>query len=60
MAQDTDDLEKLLLDVRKTISENRLFLEKLLDETEDEKDGEEAEPEVEGDVTVSDEDFEEL
>lgn len=33
MADGTNDLERLLLDVRKTISDNRLFLEKLVDET---------------------------
>jgi len=60
MAQETDDLEKLLVDVRKTISENRQFLEKLLDETEDERDEVEPESEVEGDATVTEEDFEEL
>ncbi len=60
MAQETDDLEKLLVDVRKTISENKQFLEKLLDETEDEKDGEETESEAEGDATITEEDFEEL
>jgi hypothetical protein len=33
MADVPDDLEKLLLDVRKTIFDNKLFLEKLVDET---------------------------
>lgn len=39
MAETSDDLENLLTDVRRTISENRLFLVKLGDETfEDEVD----------------------
>lgn len=33
MDEAPDDLEKLLTDVRKTISENKQFLEKLMDET---------------------------
>lgn len=33
MAEQPDDLEKLLTDVRKTIIDNKLFLEKLVDET---------------------------
>lgn len=49
-----DDLEKLLLDVRKTISDNRLFLEKLVDETVEENSGYDAE------ATAVEEDFEEL
>jgi hypothetical protein len=32
MADVPDDLEKLLTDVRKTINDNKLFLEKLVDE----------------------------
>jgi hypothetical protein len=41
MADTVDDLDKLLMDVRKTISENKLFLEKLVDETvEDEEETE--------------------
>ncbi|MFZ2950631.1 MAG: hypothetical protein WA003_14240 [Desulfuromonadaceae bacterium] len=32
MADETDDLEKLLAEVRKTISDNKQFLEKLVDE----------------------------
>lgn len=31
---DPDDLEKLLADVRRTIAENRQFLEKLVDEAD--------------------------
>ncbi len=34
MTDVTNDLDALLLDVRKTITENGLFLEKLLNETE--------------------------
>jgi hypothetical protein len=49
-----DDLEKLLLDVRKTISDNRQFLEKLVDETVEEDSGEDTE------TRVAEEDFEEL
>jgi hypothetical protein len=55
MTEGTDELEKLLLDVRKTISDNKLFIEKLADETTEE-DSEEAEP----DVVVGEEGFEEL
>jgi hypothetical protein len=50
-----DELEKLLADVRKTISENKQFLEKLVDETE-EVDAEEED----GEQAVAAEDFEEL
>jgi len=49
-----DDLEKLLADVRKTISDNKQFLEKLVDEAVEEDSEDDAEA-----VTV-DEDFEEL
>jgi hypothetical protein len=49
-----DDLEKLLADVRKTISDNRLFLEKLVDETVEEDSEEETE------AKVAEEEFEEL
>ena len=45
-----DDLDKLLTDVRKTISDNRLFLVKLADdEIETETDGEEETVTGEGD-----------
>jgi len=54
MSSVPDDLEKLLTDVRKTISDNRQFLDKLLDEA----DGDDSEDETE-EVTVE-EDFEEL
>ena len=49
-----DDLEKLLADVRKTISDNKQFLEKLVDEADQDDSEEETEA-----VTVE-EDFEEL
>jgi hypothetical protein len=49
-----DDLEKLLADVRKTISDNKQFLEKLVDEADEDDSEEETEA-----VTVE-EDFEEL
>lgn len=49
-----DDLDKLLADVRKTISDNRLFLEKLVDETAEDGSEDETEP------IAAEEDFEEL
>lgn len=52
MADDSEELEKLLLDVRKTISDNRFFLDKLLDETVDDV--------SEEDVEKMEGDFEEL
>ena len=54
MADVADDLDKLLLDVRKTISDNKQFLEKLVDETVEDDSGDEK-----GAMTVE-EDFEEL
>jgi len=54
MADVADDLEKLLLDVRRTISENKQFLEKLVDETVED------DPRDETDATAVDEEFEEL
>lgn len=54
MADNADDLEKLLADVRKTISDNRQFLEKLADETVEDVHGEGVE------VIVFEEEFEEL
>ena len=54
MADVADDLDKLLADVRKTISDNRQFLEKLVDEKAEDDSG--SEPEAK---TVE-EDFEEL
>jgi hypothetical protein len=49
-----DDLDKLLADVRKTISDNKQFLEKLVDETAED------DSEDEKEVVVAEEDFEEL
>ena len=54
MTDVADDLEKLLTDVRKTISDNRQFLEMLVDETVDDDSVDETEP------TAVDEGFEEL
>lgn len=54
MTDVADDLDKLLADVRKTISDNRQFLEKLVDEAVEDDSEEETET-----ITV-DEDFEEL
>jgi hypothetical protein len=53
-----DDLEKLLSEVRKTISDNRQFLDKLLDETVQDESGDETENDTE--VVTTEEDFEEL
>jgi hypothetical protein len=49
-----DDLEKLLADVRKTISDNKQFLEKLVDESVEDDSDDESEPKI------VEEDFEEL
>lgn len=49
-----DDLDKLLADVRKTITDNKLFLEKLVDEADEDDSGDEAES------VTAEEDFEEL
>ena len=54
MADMADDLEKLLADVRKTISENKQFLEKLVDEAVED------DSEDESDALTLEEDFEEL
>ena len=54
MADVADDLEKLLADVRKTISENKQFLEKLVDEAVED------DSEDETDALTLEEDFEEL
>lgn len=52
-----DDLETLLTDVRKTISDNQIFLNTLKDDTADEvEDQQEDAPEEE----AAEEDFEEL
>jgi hypothetical protein len=49
-----DELEKLLADVRKTISDNRQFLEKLVDEAVEDNSEDETE------TLNAEEDFEEL
>jgi hypothetical protein len=49
-----DELEKLLADVRKTISDNRQFLEKLVDEAAEDDSEDETE------AIAVEEDFEEL
>jgi hypothetical protein len=49
-----DDFEKLLSDVRRTISDNKQFLEKLVDEAVEDDSEEEAE------ALIAEEDFEEL
>ena len=54
MADVVDDLDKLLSDVRKTISDNKLFLVKLIDETAEDDSGNEAE------ATATEDGFEEL
>ena len=60
MADMADDLDQLLADVRKTISENKLFLEKLVDETvADEGCSEDSEDET-AVPTADDEELEEL
>jgi hypothetical protein len=54
MADEAGDLEKLLSDVRKTISDNRQFIERLVDESveDDSEDGVE--------TVAGEEEFEEL
>ena len=54
MSSVPDDLEKLLTDVRKTISDNKQFLDKLVDEAVEDDSEDETEA-----MTVE-EDFEEL
>lgn len=54
MADTADDLETLLSEVRRTISDNKLFLDKLADETVEGDTGDETE------ATVAEEEFEEL
>lgn len=54
MADAVDELDKLLADVRKTISDNRQFLEKLVDEAVED------DPEEETEAMTAEEDFEEL
>ena len=54
MAEAPDDLENLLTEVRKTISDNKQFLEKLIDETI------EVDAEDNSETVAGEEDFEEL
>jgi hypothetical protein len=54
MADSPDDLEKLLTEVRKTISDNKQFLEKLKDDAIETDSDEKPEPQA------GEEDFEEL
>jgi hypothetical protein len=54
MAETSGDLEKLLTDVRKTILENKQFIEKLSDETVEDDSYEEV------DALVAKDEFEEL
>jgi hypothetical protein len=54
MSTAPDDLETLLSEVRKTISDNKLFLEKLVDEAI------EVDSEVDPESMAAEEDFEEL
>jgi len=54
MADKPDDLEKLLTDVRKTINDNKLFLDKLLDEAI------EVDSEDDSEAVADEGDFEEL
>jgi len=54
MSTVTDDLETLLLEVRKTISDNKQFLDKLVDEAI------EVDSEDEPEALAGEEDFEEL
>lgn len=49
MAETPDDLDSLILDVRKTISDNKLFLEKLVDEATEADDDESETGEADGD-----------
>ena len=54
MSETPDDLEKLLLEVRKTISDNKQFLEKLADEAF------EVDAEDDSETVAPEEEFEEL
>ena len=54
MADTPDDLDILLADVRKTISDNKKFLDKLIDETIED------DPEDENEAVTAEEDYEEL
>lgn len=55
MTDTPDEMDKLVADVRRMISDNRNFLDKLLDETEDELKEEEESNEI-----TADDEFEEL
>lgn len=57
MTDTPDEMEILVAEVRKTISDNKQFLSKLLDETDDK---DENESESDDEVAVPDEEFEEL
>lgn len=54
MSDESDLLEKLLLDVRRTIFDNKQFIEKLVDETTDDDSEDEAE------TPLIEDEFEEL
>jgi len=54
MADTPDDLDILLADVRKTISDNKKFLDKLIDETVED------DAEDESEAVTAEEDYEEL
>jgi hypothetical protein len=54
MADTVDDLETLLSEVRRTISDNKLFLEKLVDDAVEDDSRDETE------ATVAEDEFEEL
>jgi len=54
MTATQDELEKLLTDVRKTISDNKQFLDKLVDDVMEDDSRDETEE------TAAEEDFEEL
>lgn len=54
MAEAPDDLEKLLAEIRKTISDNKQFLGKLVDEAI------EIDSEDDSEIVAAAEDFEEL
>ena len=60
MADMADDLDQLLADVRKTISDNKLFLEKLVDETVDDEGASEDSDDETAVPTGDDEELEEL
>ncbi len=57
MTDTPDDMEILVAEVRKTISDNKQFLAKLLDETDE---NDENDPESDDAIVAPDEEFEEL